>query len=77
MTVANPVNDFFRSLPKLNNDLFSPEVIVPGDMNVYKNHYSALNAIDEALGGYGNKGKPTQKRLDYGVQIIGKKDASA
>ena len=50
---------------------------IPGDTNIYKNHYSAQNAIDKALGGYGNKGKPTQKRLDYGIQIIGQKDASA
>lgn len=50
---------------------------MPGDDNIYKNHYCALNAIDQALGGYGKKGKPNQKRLAYGIEIIGKKDASA
>ena len=50
---------------------------MPGDNNIYKNHYSAQNAIDKALGGHGKKGKPTQKRLDYGIKIIGRKDTSA
>ncbi len=45
---------------------------IPGDNNIYKNHYCALNAIDKALGGYGQKG--TQKRQSYGIEIIGKKD---
>ena len=47
---------------------------IPGDENVYANHYSALNAIDAALGGYGQKG--SQKRQSYGIQIIGKKVVS-
>ena len=45
---------------------------IPGDNNLYKSHYCALNAIDKALGGYGQKG--TQKRQAYGIQIVGKKD---
>ncbi len=44
---------------------------VPGDNNVYRTHYCALNAIDKALGGYGQKG--CQKRQSYGIEIIGKK----
>lgn len=45
---------------------------LPNDDNVYKNHYCALNAIDKALGGYGQKG--CQKRQSYGIQIVGKKN---
>ena len=49
---------------------------VPGDNNIYRTHYCALNAIDEALGGYGQMG--SAKRKSYGIQIIGKKtDESA
>ncbi len=44
---------------------------IPGDDNIYKTHYCALNAIDKALGGYGQKG--SQKRQAYGIKIIGKK----
>lgn len=44
---------------------------IVGDDNIYKNHYSALNAIDKALGGYGQMG--TAKRKAYGIQIVGKK----
>lgn len=44
---------------------------IPGDENIYGNHYSALNAIDKALGGYGQMG--SGKRKNYGIQIIGKK----
>jgi hypothetical protein len=47
-------------------------VDIHGDTNIYKTHYCALNAIDQALGGYGQKG--SQKRQTYGIQIIGKKD---
>ena len=47
------------------------ETDIPGDDNLYKSHYCALNAIDKALGGYGQKG--TQKRQSYGIQIVGKK----
>lgn len=43
-----------------------------GDDNLYSSHYCALNAIDKALGGYGQKG--SQKRQSYGIKIIGKKD---
>jgi hypothetical protein len=45
---------------------------IAGDNNLYKNHYCALNAVDKALGGYGQKG--TQKRQSYGIVIVGKKD---
>lgn len=48
------------------------ETDIPGDMNLYKSHYCALNAIDKVLGGYGQKG--CQKRQSYGIQIIGKKE---
>lgn len=49
---------------------------VPGDDNIYRTHYCALNAIDKALGGFGQMG--SGKRKDYGIQIIGKKtDESA
>lgn len=45
---------------------------LPNDDNVYRTHYSALNAIDEALGGSGQMG--SAKRKSYGIQIIGKKN---
>ena len=45
---------------------------LPGDNNIYRTHYCALNAIDKALGGGGQKG--SAKRISYGIQIIGKKD---
>ena len=44
---------------------------IPGDENIYRTHYAALNAIDYHLGGYGQKG--SAKRRSYGIQIIGKK----
>jgi hypothetical protein len=44
---------------------------IPGDDNIYRTHYAALNAIDKALGGYGQMG--SAKRKSYGIQIIGKK----
>lgn len=45
---------------------------IPEDDNVYKNHYSALNAIDKHLGGYGQMG--SAKRKSYGIQTVGKKN---
>lgn len=45
---------------------------VPGDNNIYSSHYCALNAIDKALGGYGQMG--SVKRKDYGIQVVGKKN---
>lgn len=45
---------------------------VPGDKNIYHSHYCALNAIDKALGGYGQMG--SAKRKDYGIKIVGKKN---
>lgn len=48
------------------------ETDVPGDRNLYKTHYCALNAIDKALGGHGQMG--SAKRKAYGIQIVGKKN---
>ena len=48
---------------------------VPGDTNIYASHYCALNAIDTALGGTGKKGKATEKRRAYGIQVVGTKDS--
>lgn len=48
---------------------------IPGDNNIYQNHYSALNAIDKALGGYGQMG--SAKRKSYGIQIAGKRNEIA
>lgn len=45
---------------------------MPGDENIYQTHYCALNAIDKALGDYGQKG--CAKRKNYGISIIGKKE---
>ncbi len=47
---------------------------IPGDDNLYKSHYCALNAIDAALGGTGRYGAASEKRKAYGIQIIGKKE---
>lgn len=45
---------------------------IPGDDNIYRTHYCALNAIDKALGGHGQMG--SAKRQAYGIQIVGKKN---
>lgn len=45
---------------------------IEGDRNIYKNHYCALNAIDQALGDRGRK--VGEKRAGYGIQIVGQKD---
>ena len=45
---------------------------LPNDNNLYATHYCALNAVDKALGDYGQKG--CAKRKKYGINIIGKKD---
>ena len=53
----------------------SPEgwtTTIPGDKNLYASHYDALNAIDQHLGGYGQKG--SAKRKTYGIKIVGRKD---
>jgi len=53
----------------------SPEgwaTTIPGDDNLYASHYCALNAIDKALGGFGQMG--SAKRKDYGIKIVGKVD---
>lgn len=42
---------------------------IPGDKNIYKNHYCAFNAIDAALGDNGKKKE--EKRVRYGIQIVG------
>ncbi len=44
---------------------------VEGDNNLYATHYDALNAIDKALGGSGQKG--SAKRKGYGIHVIGEK----
>ena len=46
---------------------------IPGDHNIYRTHYCALNAIDAALGGAGIRGQGTPKRQSYGIQIVGKR----
>lgn len=51
------------------------ETDLPGDNNIYNSHYCALNAIDKALGGYGQKG--SAKRRAYGIKIIGQKNEPA
>ena len=45
---------------------------IPGDNNIYKSHYCALNAIDKHLGDDGKR-VPSEKRSRYGIQIIGKR----
>jgi len=49
-------------------------VELPNDDNLYKSHYCAQNAIDAALGGTAIRGRGTEKRLSYGIQIIGKRN---
>ena len=50
-------------------------VDIPGDRNIYADHYSALNAIDVALGGVGTKGQAPEKRRSYGIRIVGSQDS--
>ena len=45
---------------------------VPGDDNIYKTHYCALNAIDQMLGGKTRKANP--KRHQLGITVVGRKD---
>lgn len=47
---------------------------VPGDTNIYANHYCAQNAIDKALGGNGIRGEAGAKRKSHGIRIIGQKE---
>lgn len=47
---------------------------IPGDNNIYKNNYCAMNAIDEYLGGTSQRGDRSEKRKSFGIQIVGKKD---
>lgn len=50
-------------------------VSIPGDNNIYRTNRCAKNAIDQALGLEGRKKlKDLPKRLEYGIDIIGKKD---
>ena len=44
---------------------------IPGDNNIYKTHYCALNAIDKALGGKTRIDNP--KRHSRGITIVGRK----
>lgn len=50
-------------------------VDLPGDMNIYRTHYHAQNAIDAALGGAGIRGNGTSKRQAYGIEIVGKRSS--
>ena len=43
-------------------------VDIPGDNNIYKNNYCAMNAIDKH---YGDGERGTEKRRNFGIQIIG------
>ena len=43
-----------------------------GDDNVYKTRLSAMNAIDQALGGAGRLGIPENRKKE-GIRIVGKK----
>lgn len=44
---------------------------IQGDDNLYKNHYSAQNAVDAFYDDLGQRG--TEKRKRCGIQIIGKR----
>jgi hypothetical protein len=46
-----------------------------GDDNTYSGRFSAMNAIDEYLGGSGQRGEA--KRKELGVNIIGKRNETA
>ena len=46
-----------------------------GDDKIYSGRFSAMNAIDEYLGGSGQRGDAKRRRL--GVKVIGKKSESA
>ena len=43
-----------------------------GDDNIYKTRLSAMNAIDQALGGTGRLGMPENRKKE-GIRIVGKK----
>lgn len=45
---------------------------IPGDNNLYKTSYDAMNAIDEQLGDTDKL--PYAKRRERGINIIGKKN---
>ena len=45
------------------------EITVPGDDNIYRNNFCAMNAIDAHFGDFGTRG--TEKRKRHGIQIIG------
>lgn len=48
---------------------------IPGDDNIYRTNRCAKNAIDKALGLEGRKKlKNLPKRLECGIDIIGKKN---
>lgn len=50
------------------------EITVPGDNNLYRNNFCAMNAIDAHFGDFGTRG--TKKRKAYGIQIIGTRKKS-
>lgn len=48
---------------------------IEGDDKIYSGRVSALNAIDEYLGGTGQRGDA--KRREYGIKVIGKTSETA
>ena len=48
-------------------------VDLPDDNNIYANQYCVKNAVDLALGGNESRKSISEKRIRYGIQIIGKK----
>ena len=48
---------------------------IPGDENLYKNHYCAKNAVDAFYGDLDQCSDKKRKR--YGIQIIGKRNGES
>ena len=48
---------------------------IPGDDNLYKNHYCAKNAVDAFYGDLGQHG--CAKRKKYGIQTISKRNGES
>lgn len=59
-------------IPYNNDDLIGWTLDFEDDHNVYASRYSAMNAIDARLGGYGNRGVPSKKRMRSGIKIVGR-----
>lgn len=48
---------------------------IPGDNNIYRTNYHAMNALDKVLGGRGGvRGEACEKRKRYGIEIIGQRN---